>query len=123
MSHKLPKKLKIVGDIAKSCAMMRYLLDDAMDIIVRARREDDAALAEGKPGSWRHLSAAVAYLRILMRPKPETVAWHTEIDYYLDREPHLRWVGDIPPLVPGDGAGLSAVEFINGKAKQDGNAK
>lgn len=123
MRHKLPKRVKIVGDVAKSCARMRKTLAEVMDIIVRARREDDAAIAEGRPGSWRHLSAAVCTLRMMMRPKPETVAWHTEIDYYLDREPHLRWVDDIPPLMPGDGAGLSAIEFINGKAKPEGAVK
>ena len=116
MRHKLPKKLKIVGDVAKSCERMRATLDKVQKILNDARREDGAAIAEGRPGSWRHLSAAICTLRSMMRPDPGTLAWHTEIDYYLDREPHLRWSSDIPPLVPGDGEGLAAIEFINGKA-------
>lgn len=119
MGHELPKKVKIFADTAKSCARMREILGEALRTLERARCEDVAAMAKGKPGSWRHLSAAIATLRQMMRPEPGTLAWHTEIDYYLDRDPHLRWADDIPPLVPGDGAGLSAVEFINGKAKPE----
>lgn len=123
MGHELPKKQKIVGDTAKSCARMREILGEAFRTMERARCEDVAAMANGKPGSWRHLSAAIATLRSMVRPKPGTLAWHTEIDYYLDREPHLRWVSDVPPLVPGDGEGLAAVDFINGKSGARGTVR
>ena len=91
MNHETPK-LRVVGDAAKSAERLREKLVKALDIIDAARREDGNAQAEGKPGTaWRYLSAAVGALRSLLHPEPGTIAWHTEIDYYLDHEPHLRW--------------------------------
>ena len=91
MNHETPK-LRVVGDAAKSAERLREKLVKALGIIDAARREDGNAQAEGKPGTaWRYLSAAVGALRSLLHPEPGTIAWHTEIDYYLDHEPHLRW--------------------------------
>ena len=90
MSHELPKKVKIFADTAKSCERMHKLLEEAQAILNRAGEEVASAQADGKSG-WVHLSAAIGALRNLMRPAPDTVPWHTEIDYYLDHEPRLRW--------------------------------
>ena len=114
MSHELPKKLKIMRDTAASCGRMRLRLCEALEIIEDARREDGAAMAGGKPGSWRHLSAALCKLRELMRPEPGTLAWHTEIDYYLDREPRLRWVSEeVVEPAAGTGAFFTPPEAID----------
>ena len=112
MSHELPKKLKIMRNTAKSCERMRLRLCEALEIIEDARREDGAAMAEGKPGSWRHLSAALCKLRSMLRPEPGTLAWHTEIDYYLDREPHLRWVSEQGNADGEYRTPMSALDFI-----------
>lgn len=112
MSHELPKKLKIMRNTAKSCERMRLLLCEALEIIEDARREDGAAMAEGKPGSWRHLSAALCKLRSMLRPEPGTLAWHTEIDYYLDREPHLRWVSEQGNADGEYRTPMSALDFV-----------
>lgn len=91
MNHETPK-LRVVGDAAKSAERLREKLVKALGIIDAARSDDGKAQAEGKPGTaWRYLSAAVGALRSLLHPEPGTIAWHTEIDYYLDHEPHLRW--------------------------------
>lgn len=90
MSHELPKKVKIFADTAKSCERMSKTLEEAQDILDRVGEDVASAQADGKSG-WVHLSAAIGALRKLMRPDPDTVPWHTEIDYYLDHEPRLRW--------------------------------
>ena len=91
MSDELPKKVKIFADTAKSCERMSKKLEEAQDILDKAGEDVANAQAVGKSG-WVHLSAAIGALRKLMRPDPDTVPWHTEIDYYLDNEPRLRWV-------------------------------
>ena len=90
MSHELPKKVKIFADTAESCARMSKMLERVQDILDRVGEDVANAQADGKSG-WVHLSAAIGALRTLMRPDPDTVPFHTEIDYYLDHEPHLRW--------------------------------
>ena len=119
MSHELPKKLKIMRDTAASCGRMRLRLCEVLEIIEDARREDGAAMAEGKPGSWRHLSAALCKLRELMRPEPGTLAWHTEIDYYLDREPRLRWVSEQGNADGESRTPMSALDFITANPPLD----
>lgn len=107
MSHETPK-LRVVGDAAKSAERLREKLVEALGIIDKARDADGKAQAEGKPGTaWRNLSAAVGALRSLLRPEPGTIAWHTEIDYYLDHEPHLRWDASGEYRTPKD-----AIDFL-----------
>lgn len=107
MNHETPK-LRVVGDAAKSAERLREKLVKALGIIDAARREDGMAQAEGKPGTaWRYLSAAVGALRSLLRPEPGTIAWHTEIDYYLNHEPHLRWDASGEYRTPKD-----ALDFV-----------
>lgn len=107
MNHETPK-LRVVGDAAKSAERLREKLVKALGIIDAARSDDGKAQAEGKPGtSWRYLSAAVGALRSLLRPEPGTIAWHTEIDYYLDHEPHLRWDASGEYRTPKD-----AIDFV-----------
>ncbi len=107
MNHETPK-LRVVGDAAKSAERLREKLVKALGIIDAARREDGEAQAEGKPGTaWRYLSAAVGALRSLLHPEPGTIAWHTEIDYYLDHEPHLRWDASGEYRTP-----MSALDFV-----------
>ncbi len=107
MNHETPK-LRVVGDAAKSAERLREKLVKALGIIDAARSDDGKAQAEGKPGTaWRYLSAAVGALRSLLRPEPGTIAWHTEIDYYLDHEPHLRWDASGEYRTPKD-----AIDFV-----------
>lgn len=109
MNHETPK-LKVVGDAAKGAERLREKLVKALGIIEEARSDDVKALAEGKPGTaWRHLSAAVGALRSLLHPEPGTVALHTEteIDYYLNHEPHLRWDASGEYRTPKD-----ALDFV-----------
>ena len=94
--HEQPKKIKIAMDIPKACERCRAKLSEAALIAATALKKDEEAIAEGKPGNWNFLSAGIAYLRHLMRPKPDTLAWHTEIDYYLERDPRLRYVSETP---------------------------
>ena len=107
MNHEIPK-LRVVGDAAKSAERLREKLVKALGIIDAARSDDGKAQAEGKPGTaWRYLSAAVGALRSLLHPEPDTIAWHTEIDYYLDHEPHLRWDASGEYRTPKD-----ALDFV-----------
>ena len=107
MNHETPK-LRVVGDAAKSAERLREKLVKALGIIDAARSDDGKAQAEGKPGTaWRYLSAAVGALRSLLHPEPGTIAWHTEIDYYLDHEPHLRWDASGEYRTPKD-----AIDFV-----------
>lgn len=113
MSHELPKKLKIMRDTAKSRDRMGVLLAKATDILDEAARADREAESKGDvSGSWRILSAAVGALRSMLRPEPGTFAWHTEIDYYLDREPHLRWVSEQGNADGEYRTPMSALDFI-----------
>ena len=81
------KKKDARKQFEESCERMRKMLRDAEALAANAL----AHQPENTGDCWRHLSAAVGKLRAMMRPKPHTLAWHTEIDYYLQHEPNLRW--------------------------------
>ena len=71
----------------ESCERMRKTLREAEALAAKAL----AHQPENTGDCWRHLSAAVGKLRAMMRPKPDSLAWHTEIDYYLEHDPNLRF--------------------------------
>lgn len=87
-----PEKMKIVGDVKKSNDRMRALLVDVCTTAAEALKA--AREAEGDGERWRHLGAGVGALRSMLRPKPETLAFFTEVDYYLRHEGHLRWTAE-----------------------------
>ena len=91
MKGEKPKRVKIVMDIPASCERMRKKLVKILDTIIDARLRDGEAIAAGKPGGWRHLSAALATIRRDLRPKPETLAWFFELEYYLDSDPNYYY--------------------------------
>ena len=92
MDNEFPKEMKITPGGEEACARMRLLLKKAQDTIKRALRDDEKACKIGD-NPYRFLSAAVFVLREMMRPRPGTVAFLTEItDYYCEHEPRLRLV-------------------------------
>jgi len=98
--HELPKKIKIEADTAKGCERIRKLTDEIFDVLGEALRADAAGQVGGKlSDSWSALSAAEIWLRTKMRPRPGTVDFHGEIDYYLRNEPHLKWVPAENPML------------------------
>lgn len=106
MNEQKLKNVKIFADTAESCERMSKTLEEAQAILDKAGEDVANAQAEGKSG-WEHLSAAIGALRTLMRPDPDTVPWHTEIDYYLDHEPRLRWGSAGEYRTPKD-----AIDFV-----------
>lgn len=110
-----PKKVRITYDFNAGAERMMATLTEIKSVIRAAKRDVRKEKAAGRSG-WRKLSVAIAKIRLMVRPKPGTFAWDSAVGYFLEHEPHLRWVADIPPIVPGDGKGLSAVEFINGRS-------
>lgn len=87
-----PEKMKIVGDVKKSNDRMRALLVDVCTTAAEALKAAREAESDGE--RWRHLGAGVGALRSMLRPKPETLAFFTEVDYYLRHDGHLRWTAD-----------------------------
>lgn len=106
-----PEKMKIVGDVKESNARMRVLLVDVCTTAAEALKAAREAESDGE--RWRHLGAGVGALRSMLRPKPETLSFYTEIDYYLRHDERLRWTAE-----PASGSGnvshtpLGAREFV-----------
>lgn len=106
-----PEKMKIVGDFKKSNDHMMALLVDACTTAAEALKAAREAESDGE--RWRHLGAGVGALRSMLRPKPETLAFYTEIDYYLRHDGRLRWTAE-----PVSGSGNvfhtppEAMEFV-----------
>lgn len=84
-----PKKVRKAFDYQASCDRKLAMLKEIASIINATRRDVRREKAEGRSG-WRHLSAAVAKIRMIVRPKPGTFAWDTSIIYYLEHDPRLR---------------------------------
>lgn len=83
------QKEKARADMERSVDRLRSKLVEVCTAAADALKE--ARETESLGERWGKLSAAVGKVRSMMRPEPGTLAWSTEIDWYVDHEPRLRW--------------------------------
>ena len=98
-------------ELAASCDRMRTLLVDVCTTAAEALKAAREAESDGE--RWRRLSAAIANLRSTLRPKPETMAFLTEVVYYLQHDKRLRLAAE-PVFGSGNVFHTSpeAIEFV-----------